>query len=118
MSLLRSAVFATMLVVATGSAVAGVGPGASSKLHHALTALMQYSARQSTLSASARASGIAAYARRHSLTVKAEKVLVEILVADTSAAFVAGLSRFGILHDRSFGRINHRIQALVPITRL
>ena len=61
---------------------------------------------------------IAAYAKANRLTITRNKILVEIFLTDSSGAFERRLSRYGIRRDNYFGRVNDRVQALVPLRRL
>ncbi|HZV13081.1 MAG TPA: S8 family serine peptidase, partial [Candidatus Kapabacteria bacterium] len=79
------------------------------KLHHEFRDLLNIS-RTST--------SVQAYAAGRQLTMVDNNVLVEFFVRDTSMLTDAYLSTFGITRNSYFGRINKRVQALVPVDRL
>lgn len=88
------------------------------KLHNALADAAQFYASWRAHSSASRIHAMAAYARDHRLTVAGEKVLVEVMLADTSAAYIASLAKHGVARDRSFGRVNRRMQAFVSLGSL
>ncbi|HET7153005.1 MAG TPA: S8 family peptidase [Candidatus Kapabacteria bacterium] len=58
------------------------------------------------------------YAAYRRLTMVNNDVLVEFFVRDTSMLSDSYLSQFGIVRNSYYGKINKRVQALVPMSRL
>lgn len=83
------------------------------KLQDRLASAAAYYSSIKNSSADTLTTRLSKYAKDNRLTFIDNKILVEIFVADTSAAFLKRLSKFGITKDKGFGRLNYRVQALV-----
>ena len=91
---------------------------ASDKLEHRLNDALTYYASQKSQSPATCAANTESYGVANRLTIKQNKILVEMFLADTSAAYFRRLTSLGIIRDQWYGRLNRRLQALVPMDKL
>ena len=108
-----------LAILALCSATSAAGSHSSQrKCDHQLNDASVYYKAQKSLAPSTCAANTAAYGAANRLTVRTTTSSLKFSSSDTSAAYLKRLTAFRVLHDQWYGRLNRRLQALVPLDKL